>query len=117
MTIGERIKNAREDKGITLEDLAKTVGLNRSTLSRYETGTIAGIPSDRIEAIADALGVTPAYLMGWDEPTDDSYSEIRAELDALRRDPTLRVLLSASEGLTREDLEMVIAMAKRMKGE
>jgi len=116
MTIGSRIKSAREAKGFTLEELARRLGMNRSTLSRYETGAIAGIPSDSIERIADALDVTPAYLMGWEESDADSYDEIHDALDALRRDPELRTLLSASAGLTREDLNMVIAMVRRLRG-
>lgn len=68
MTIGDRIKIKRlANDNMTLEELSKKVGVSRQTLSRYETGAIAGIPYDRIESIAKALDVTPAYLMGWED--------------------------------------------------
>lgn len=68
MIIGEKIKKKRQEAGMTLEDVAKLVGVSRQTLSRYETGVIGNIPSDKIEALAKVLHTTPAWLMGWDEP-------------------------------------------------
>lgn len=65
MTIGDRIKKRRTGLGLTLEDVAKTSGVSRQTIQRYESGVISNIPSDRIEMIAQALSVSPAYLMGW----------------------------------------------------
>lgn len=75
MTVGDRIKYSREKENMTLEQLGKYVGVAAQTLSRYETGVISGIPSDRIESIARALHTTPAYLMGWEEDLQDSYTE------------------------------------------
>ena len=68
MSIGRRIHSERLKKDMTLEDLAKIVGVSRQTLSRYETGVISNIPSDKIEQISEALNTTPAYLMGWESP-------------------------------------------------
>lgn len=75
MTVGDRIKYSREKENMTLEQLGKYVGVAAQTLSRYETGVISGIPSDRIESIARVLHTTPAYLMGWEEDLQDSYTE------------------------------------------
>ncbi len=65
MTIGERIKEKRLKKNYTLEKLANEIGITKSTVLKYENGSIA-IPSDKIEKIAKALKCTPAYLMGWE---------------------------------------------------
>ena len=67
MNIGQRIKEKREQRRMTLDELSKLVGVTRQTLSRYETGVINNIPSDMIESIASALHTTPAQLMGWDD--------------------------------------------------
>lgn len=66
--IGENIKNARTAAGISQTDLAKKVGVSKQTLYKYETGIITNVPSDKIEEISSVLHVTPARLMGWDEP-------------------------------------------------
>lgn len=65
MSIGENIKNRRRDLDMTLEQVADRVGLSRQTLSRYETGVIKNIPSDKIELLAKVLDTTPMDLMGW----------------------------------------------------
>ncbi len=75
MSIGENIRSRRKELDMTLEDVASLVGLSRQTLSRYETGIIGNIPSDRIEMLAKALRTSPAYLMGWaDDPVPDDDS-------------------------------------------
>ena len=71
MTIGDRILEKRDEHGMTLEDIAKLIGVSRQTMSRYETGAIKGVPSDKIELIAKALGTTPGYLMGWEDKSED----------------------------------------------
>lgn len=66
MTVGERIKFARKDKKISQTDLANACKISKQTLYKYENNIITNIPSDKIEAIANYLFVSPAYLMGWD---------------------------------------------------
>ena len=68
MTVGNRIKMAREAKQITQEELGATCGTTKQSIFKYESGVVANIPLDRLEKIAVALDVSPAYLMGWDEP-------------------------------------------------
>ena len=67
MTIGERIKEKRLEKRMSLEDLANVANVARQTIYKYENNIITNIPTDKIEAIANALGVSPSYLMGWED--------------------------------------------------
>lgn len=60
--IGNRIEKSRKALGMTQEELAKTLGLNKSTIQRYESGKIEKIKLPIIEAMANALGVSPEYL-------------------------------------------------------
>lgn len=63
----QRIKNRREQLGFSYQDLADKTGLSKSTLQRYETGSIKNLPLNRLEDLANALHVSAAYLMGWEE--------------------------------------------------
>ena len=67
--MAKRIKELRQEKGLTLEQVAKVVGVGKSTVRKWETGMIANMKRDKIASLAKALGTTPAYLMGW---KDDS---------------------------------------------
>lgn len=77
MGLKENIKNKRIERKMTLEDLAKSVGVSRQTIQRYESGVIGNIPSDKIELIARALDTSPAYLMGWGSTPDEKTREIK----------------------------------------
>lgn len=68
MDIGNRIKQRREQLGMSAETLGKKIGKAKTTIYRYESGFIESMPSSILEPIANALLTTPAYLMGW---TDD----------------------------------------------
>jgi repressor LexA len=72
--MAQRIKNLRQEKGLTLEQVAEVVGVGKSTVRKWETGMIANMRRDKIADLAKALGTTPAYLMGWKEK-EESPSE------------------------------------------
>lgn len=66
MTIGEKIKASRESAGLTQEELASMCGTTKQTIYKYEIGKVVNIPLDRLEKIANAVSVSPAYLTGWE---------------------------------------------------
>lgn len=66
--VGRRIKLARNDAQLSLKELGNLVGLSDATVQRYEAGKIKGVDINLLQRIADALHVSPAYLMGWEEP-------------------------------------------------
>lgn len=114
MNIGDRIRLARKNKKCSLDEIASSLKISRQTLSRYETGVIKVIPSDRIEQLATVLDVSPAYLMGWDNEdetkkeaapeTGDSLSPLDARLMDLLRYLTTdqkKMLLAQIETLLR----------------
>ena len=68
MTVGERIKEARIQLGLSQVEFADKINVSKQTLYKYENNIITNIPSDKIEAAATLSGVSPAYLMGWEPP-------------------------------------------------
>lgn len=76
MTIGERIKKRREELGISVDELALVLNVNRATVYRYESNEISKLPVDILESVAKALRTTPVCLMGWEDengkPTETS---------------------------------------------
>lgn len=68
MTVGERIKLVREQKGMSQDKLAKLLGYkDRSSISKIEKEIDENIYVDTVHKIANALNCSPLYLMGWDE--------------------------------------------------
>ncbi len=69
VSVRERLRVIREERGLSYQDLADRTGISKSTLQRYETASIKNLPLEKLDILAHALGVTPAYLMGWQEET------------------------------------------------
>ena len=66
--MGTIIKKRREQLGISQEQLANILGYkSRSSINKIELNH-TDLPQSKIVALAKALSVTPAYLMGWEEP-------------------------------------------------
>jgi transcriptional regulator with XRE-family HTH domain len=62
MTIAERIRLYRQQKGLSQAELADKSTVNNKSLSRYELGSSIP-PADALKNIADALGVSTDALL------------------------------------------------------
>ena len=62
--IGLRIKNKRKALSLTQLELADKVGLTESSISRYESGKIATMPTSTVNKICSVLNLEPAELLG-----------------------------------------------------
>lgn len=88
--IKDRLIKAMRLRGLTGAELAKKSGLNKSSVSRYLNGE--NIPrSPTIGKMAEALGVSPVWLLGYDL-TMDGEEVTRVELDKLTEGNRARLL-------------------------
>lgn len=74
MTVGDRIRNTRIEKGLLQSELAERAGYSdKTSISKIEN---AGnyVTMKQVNRIAEALGVSSSYLMGW----EDAPAEIAA---------------------------------------
>ena len=102
MTFGERIKALREQRRMTLEDVAKALNVGRATIFKYENGKISNIPPDKTEALAKLFSVSPAYLMGWEKEEPDQIDQV------IPITPEARILSKGIDQMPKEQREAVI---------
>lgn len=114
MEFKDKIKNRRSELNLTLEDVAKKVGVSAPTIQRYESGEIQNVRRDKIKLLADALDVTPDYLMGWDEKKQVNSDEVY-ESNEKYGIQTLAAHIQSELGLTEEMAKKVIEIAKTLK--
>ena len=69
-TIGERVKAAREQRGIKQAALARRLGCSVNALSMLEKDAITDPRASRIIGIAEALQVSSDYLLGLQDTVD-----------------------------------------------
>ncbi len=85
MTVGERIKERRKEINMSADELAVVLRVSRSTVFRYENGSIEKLPVHILDTIAKALHTTPEYLMGWADKPDETNQD---EASASEKNPT-----------------------------
>ncbi len=78
--IMKRMKTRREELNMSYQTLSEKVDISKSTLQRYETGYIKNMPVDKLEEIANALEISPLYLMGWEEKEISQMSRVKERI-------------------------------------
>ncbi len=72
MSVAERIKTIRKEKGLTQKQLAELTGLLEPTIRKYESGKVQP-KSENLNKIANALGVHPSQIdsrLVWNDEYD-----------------------------------------------
>lgn len=117
--IAKRLKECRELRGLSYQELADKTSVAKSTIQRYEKGFIKKVPVETVKIIANALNVDAGYLMGWNDnkPTGYYFDDETAELaQQIYDNPDLRILMDASRKLSPEELKAFVNMIKTVKG-
>lgn len=65
--MSNKILELIEQQRLSYSELSEITGIPKSSLQKYATGQTEKIPLDRLERLASALGVTSAYLIGWED--------------------------------------------------
>lgn len=110
MTFNNRLKELRAKHGLTQPELAKALGISKSSVSMYERGEREP-DYEMLEMIADYFNVDMNYLLGKDNGSTYYLNPEIAEIaQEIADNPGQRVLFDASRKLSKEDIEKVIQM-------
>lgn len=108
--LGQRIADLRKRLGMTQEELAHRIGYkSKSAINKIELGG-RDLPQKKISDIARALGVTPAYLMGWEEKPEEA-GALAADL---LLHPGLAAMFRDLLSLSAADQDMVKALVSSL---
>ncbi|HYD14657.1 MAG TPA: helix-turn-helix transcriptional regulator [Allosphingosinicella sp.] len=71
--LGDKIKQFRREKGLTLEQLAQATGSSKSYMWELENKDVARPSAEKLERIAEVLGLTSAFLIdaSQTDPSED----------------------------------------------
>ena len=103
--IGARIKDVRQERGWTQDQLAQAVGVSRSAVAQWETGR-AGQITGNLTRIAASLEVGVEFLM---------YGSDKRAPSEIRKGDELALLRLYRE-CTPEDRQMILRMVRRLAG-
>ena len=60
MEMGKRIRELRQARGMSQEELGKIVGVRRAAVNKWETGETKNLKRDTIEKLSKFFGVSPS---------------------------------------------------------
>lgn len=74
MTIGEKIHDLRIKNNMTMDDLARELGVQRSAINKYEKGIVVNLKRSTISGLCRVFGVSSSYFL------DDTQTSEPSEL-------------------------------------
>lgn len=69
MNTGQRLKALRESKGLSQEEVAKIIGVGRTTYLKYESGE--NKPTRKLQELSQLFNVDANYILCMDSNTQD----------------------------------------------
>ena len=78
LTIQERLKDLRVERGLTLEQLSAETGISKSALGKYEADDFKDISPFSMVELAKFYGVSTDYLLGLTEQKNHPNTELDA---------------------------------------
>lgn len=119
MNTRNRLKELRIAKGLSQNEVAKIMGVGRTTYLKWESGE--NQPTRKLKELSEFFGVSIDYLLG-NSPapspesggyyTDPDVAQITEEL---RTDPDKRILFDATKDLSKDDINTVLKIIEGLK--
>lgn len=107
------LRTLRLNAGMSQEDLAKKLGLAKSTISMYENASRE--PSlEILEAIADTFNVDMNTLTD-SKTSAELTDELQEYLEELKNRSEMRMLFSVAKGATKEDVIQTVKIIEALK--
>lgn len=109
----ERLNSILQKRNLSQADLSKMTGIRSSSISDWLNGKYEP-KQDKISIIAEALNVSPVWLIGYDDISPNQSEgyyvdpETAEYAEMLRTRPEMRMLFSASRGISKEEMQEAV---------
>lgn len=115
----ERYCKLKELKGLKDSDVARGTGISKYVLSDWKRGK--SVPkADKLQKIADFMGVSVEYLIKGETQMENNYfldEEAALMAQRMHDDENIRILFDGVQKISKEDLQFVVDLVKRMDKE
>lgn len=105
-----------DEKGLSMSELARRVGIAKSTMSRYFNKT-REFPLNRADDFARALNITPEHLLGIQKESNVNQTEIISIYNKLEQPRQEKVLDFAKGQLEEQEKPVVVSIFDKLKAE
>lgn len=114
MTMGDRIRQLRENANMSQEQLGNRLGIGKSAVAKYENGRVENIPRESVLIMASMFNVAPEYLLAY---TDDEkmgfLSEEMIEMGVIKKyGKNVFALLDMFEAMTDKNKDKLLTLSE-----
>ena len=107
MTVGEKIHDLRIKHNMTMDDLARELGVQRSAINKYEKGIVVNLKRSTISALCRVFGVSSSYFLDDSTPTPLTDTSAPQTLEA-------RIVSGGMDKLPQEQREQILNVVRAM---
>ena len=85
MTIGDKIRTLRKEKGFNQTELGERLGVKTNAVSKWECGRVEDIPMSKVKMMASLFGVPVSYLIDDDKEEEKEQPARTGELSEAKQ--------------------------------
>ncbi len=102
--MGARLKELRNSRGLTQEEVGKVIGVQKAAIQKYEKGDVKNLKRSAIEKLSKFYNVPASYIMCLDEKETKEQKEVSEILEIFKNRPELTMLFNLTKDATKEDI-------------
>lgn len=107
-----RLKELRQEKKLTQQELAKEIGVSKLTILNWEKGEHQ-IKSEKAQQLADIFGVSVGYLLGYEDYKtiqNDAFDSYRNMAKLLLTNPDFKNIISEYDETNRKNGKLDLSL-------
>lgn len=106
-TLGQKLRMAREEQGLTQAELAKAAGVSAGLVGQIEQGKVQ--PSLKtLEKLGAVLGISPCYFIAEDAGVEEILHQMSPDVRCLLLDPKVQAVLRLVCNCTEKELRFIL---------
>ena len=114
VNIGIKIKEARQAKKLTQEELGKILGVQKSAIAKYESGRVVNIKRSTLKKISDVLDIRPSELI-FEEEYGYTPENLADFTTAILKNSELKKMIEDFMTLEKSEKELVKNLIEKLK--
>lgn len=85
MTVGNRIKQLRKEKGLTQEELGNLLGVKKAAVQKYESGRVQNLKQETVKRLCEIFNREPSYFILTDRELEVNLREEVVFIERIER--------------------------------
>lgn len=114
MELKDRIRECRLNAKMTQAEVGEHIGVKKQTIQKYESGEVSNIPYEKLVALGEVFGVSPAYFFTDTVEKADYSKEFAYFVNKIKRDKKMRDFVIMFDKLSEDQKTSIYTIVEGM---